>query len=136
MNIVDACDLPIEETLSPVPSMRGTLMGTFQPLRFIRIYREADPTTYQVREYERNQPGDDDAMGSIQPLNNRQLSLKPEGERNWKWVKIYSTTDLSLGNGDRLKIGTLQYRIMGDKNWNAAGYFYYEACQGYEEETP
>lgn len=58
---------------------------------------------------------------SAQPLTPREILLKPEGLRKWKWLKIWTTTQLQP-DGYVLELGVnVQYRVMSKSDWRTAG---------------
>lgn len=67
------------------------------------------------------------ATMSIQPFNERDMMLLPEGERTKQWVKIYSDTLLqatvqNIGQkGDRLPYNGFTYEVQGSMTWDLPG---------------
>ena len=58
---------------------------------------------------------------SAQPLTPREILLKPEGLRKWKWLKIWTTQQLQT-DGYVLELGVnIQYRVMQKSDWRTAG---------------
>ena len=67
--------------------------------------------------------------GSLQPMNARELLIKPEGQRSWRWWTLWTTEKLELDwvvidrNGSH-------FRIMNSNDWEASGYFQYQLTEG------
>ncbi len=66
--------------------------------------------------------------GVVQPLSPRQLAIKPEGERQWKWLTLWTSEDISLDNYIMDAAG-IQYRMMDKKNWSSAGFIEYQLVE-------
>lgn len=67
--------------------------------------------------------------GSLQSIHPRQLMIKPEGERAWKWRVLYTDFEMDLETVIEDSTG-IQYRVMTKSDWNQAGYFMYELIEG------
>lgn len=67
------------------------------------------------------------ASAVLVPLTARQIAIKPEGQRRWKWWRATSTTNLSLGwyiLPDRDKF--LKYEVMSLEDYSQARVFVYD----------
>jgi len=66
----------------------------------------------------------------------RQLAMKPEGERKWKWSTLFMVPDpkRSLKEDDRLKIHGIKYRVMSDTSNLEYGVASFELIEDYDEE--
>ena len=63
-------------------------------------------------------------LGSLQPLHARQLLVKPEGWRKWKWFTLFTNANQELTVGDFVRdTRGLQYRIMAKSDWGTQGSF-------------
>lgn len=71
--------------------------------------------------------------GMIQVLNPTEIELKPEGERDWNWCKIYCDY-ANFECDDRIIIDSVYYRIMKKDFWQDLGYGYYayDAIRDYQ----
>lgn len=67
-------------------------------------------------------------FGVIQPLPKQRLLIKPEGERKWKWLTLWTTQNLNVDM--IIESEGVEYRVASSSNWNAAGYHEYELVQG------
>lgn len=67
--------------------------------------------------------------GSLQPMGASELLVKSEGERKFKWWKLF--TDLELTVDQVIKdIDGNTYRVMATTDWSDAGYHEYQLIQG------
>ena len=71
--------------------------------------------------------------GMIQPLSGIELEIKPEGERHWEWVKIY-TDYANFEVDDCINIQGNDYRIKQKRPYEKYGYgfFRYECVKDFK----
>jgi hypothetical protein len=117
--------------VSTVPEVGDALLGFLEPVTFSIITKRQDPRTFEVTEVARSVA----TLASIQPLKVRELAIKPEGERRWKWLKIYALPDLILQPKDVVAVNGEKFRVMGVKDWAAKGYMYYEIVSDFQVPT-
>jgi len=71
--------------------------------------------------------------GTIQPLSPKQVSLKPEGQRAWKWYQIHDYTRVSnLDTSDRIIIEGKKYKVMAINDYSRNNYIEYHIIEFYE----
>jgi hypothetical protein len=70
-------------------------------------------------------------VGTVQPLQARQLELKPEGQRQWRWLEIHSTPDLELANDDEVIFKNVRYRVLSVFDYSDYGYRRYEIAEAF-----
>jgi hypothetical protein len=71
----------------------------------------------------------------LQPIPTRQLLMKPEGERDWKYFNLYC--DYNFKMDDVIILDGREFRIKGKKDDNVGGiygYCKYELIEGYQDE--
>ena len=66
--------------------------------------------------------------GSMQPLPAQALKVKPEGQRTWKWWKLWTDQQLKLNDEIQDKCGR-RYKVMEVSDWRDSGYFEYELME-------
>ncbi len=66
--------------------------------------------------------------GALEPTKPRDLLIKPENQRNWKWWDMYTTFSLAPGEEIQDPSGST-FRVMSKRNWGNAGYFQYDLLQ-------
>lgn len=67
-------------------------------------------------------------LACLQPLHPRQVAVKPEGLRRWKWWSMWTKQDIPVDNYIQDQ-GGLQYRVMSKNDWSRAGYIEYELIE-------
>jgi hypothetical protein len=71
--------------------------------------------------------------GTIQPLSNRAIALKPEGQRSWTWLQIHCfATEIELIPGDRLTWNGDIYKVMELKDYSLNGYIEYQLTRDFQ----
>ena len=71
--------------------------------------------------------------GTIQPLNARQLALKPEGQRSWTWLQIHClATSFALIPGDRVKWDGTLYKVEFQNDYSLNGYIEYHLVKDFQ----
>lgn len=71
--------------------------------------------------------------GVIAPLSPRQLEIKAEGQRAWRWLEIHATTCLEIKPDDEVIYKCTRYRVMAVHNWSDYGYYRYEIAEGFTQ---
>lgn len=73
-------------------------------------------------------------QGVIQPLSPKQIALKPEGQRAWKWLQIHCKIgSLVLDTGDKIVFNGKKYKIMGYLDYSLNNFYEYHAIEDYVE---
>lgn len=130
--IFNANSVPLSENNGTNPNMADTIMNWFQLLTFEKITKTID-ATFQV--VETTTPLE--FQGVLQPFNPRQLMMKPEGQRRWRWYTIHALPVLQLFPDDVLVDQKgIQYRIKDKLNYERYGYCEYHAIEDYTGSGP
>jgi hypothetical protein len=124
--IVNANTRSVYDGLAPMPSMRSTLLGWFRPLGLSKVTK----STVGVRTVEKETPLN--ASGVWQPFTAEQLSLKPEGERSWRWFMVHTTIDVVLVTDDVIVRGTEKFRVMEKLDYTENGFVEYHVINAYD----
>lgn len=128
--IGNAKDIPINVDTGTLPNVGGALLDWFQPTVFMRVVKE----TINFEEVETGVPVN--FRGVIQPYTERQLLLKPEGQRAWSWLWCHSDPSLSLNVDEVVTYLGIQTRVMSRKNYTNYGYIEYELVQDWTGSEP
>lgn len=66
--------------------------------------------------------------GTMEPIPQQKLHIKPEGQRSWRWWTLWTTQNLNIDSVIIDRAG-IQFRVMSGTDWSAAGYYEYELTQ-------
>ena len=72
-------------------------------------------------------------FGAIQPLQGRQLELKPEGSRVWGWWQVHCLdSPNNMDVNDLIEWQGNRYKIMEKTPYDASGYVEYHVVEKYK----
>jgi hypothetical protein len=108
-----------------LPKMTTTLGSWSQNFSFDCITKSLE--NFQVVERKRTI----DFRGVIAPLSPRQLEIKPEGQRAWRWLEVHAPACLSLKPDDEVVFKCHRYRVMAVHDWSDYGYYRYEIAEAF-----
>lgn len=79
--------------------------------------------------YNRGSPVTLPRFGSIQPANQDNLSVLPEGERDGKFIKVYCTTEIRKGDGETIESDQViwdgkKHRVAFSRLYKDYGYWF------------
>lgn len=108
-----------------LPNMSDAFSGLVQQSQFALVrYVKQDGDTVESAEAVGT------FLGSLQPLHPRNLLVKPEGWRKWKWWTLFTNTNQQLAVGDFVRDPRgLQYRVMAKTDWTQAAFNEYQIVQ-------
>jgi hypothetical protein len=121
--ILNAASYPISTVSGTLPNMMDGMADWFQPMIFEPTIK--NETGYQVVE---------NALpivfrGVIMPFKDRELWIKPEGERAWTWLHLFSDPQLELLVDQVVIYLGVQTRVMALKNYAIYGFMEYQLVQ-------
>lgn len=128
--INNAANQPIFAKTGMVPDVSGAMQGYFQPMIFEVVSKMVNG--FQVVE----SGAPIKFQGVIQPFTERQLMLKPEGQRAWTWWTVHADPVLSLNVDDVGNINGVQTRVMSRKDFSLYGYMEYHMVQDWTGAGP
>ena len=128
--IPNAKDIPLNQQAGTVPQMSGALTDWFQPMVFGRVTKR----TVANQVVETKVPVN--FRGVIQPLSERKLMLKPEGERAWTWLQLHSDVGLELNVDEIITYHGVQTRVMALNDYSLYGYMEYHLVQDWTGSGP
>lgn len=67
--------------------------------------------------------------GNLQPLHPKELLVKPEGQRKWKWYTLFTDMRLEVDTVLIAEDG-IKYRVMASSDWGPVGYTSYQLIEG------
>lgn len=121
--IANACNRSLFAKAGTVPDLSGGLQDYYQMLTFTLITKLVEG--FQAVET----PEPINFRGVIQPFSERQLLLKPEGQRAWTWFTLHSDPILTLKVDDVVFWNSKQTRVMSRKDYALYGYVEYTLVQ-------
>lgn len=130
MKIGNAANTPLNQNSGTVPDVSGAMLDYFQPMVFTTIVKTVE--NFQVKEI----PTNINFIGVWQPFTDRQLSMKPEGQRKWRWYTCHSQTQLPLSPDEIITYLGEQYRVMSARDYKLYGYFEYHLVEDYTGSGP
>jgi hypothetical protein len=128
--IFNAASQPLNAKAGTAPDVSGALKDFMQPMVFIRVKKQT--TGFQVVET----PYPTNFQGVIQPFTERQLLLKPEGQRAWTWHLLHAEPVLTLDVDEVVNWLGKQTRVMSRKDFGLYGYVEYHLVQDWTGAGP
>lgn len=124
--IHNANTVPLNVNSGTMPNLAEGLYDWFQNMTFTTIVKTivnfAEVETLTTINF----------MGIMQPMSPRQLMMKPDGQRSWRWFTIHAFPFLRL-NTDEIITFTdgISYRVMGIVDYTRNGYVEYHCVADY-----
>lgn len=123
-------DTPINVDTGTVPDVTDALDDWFQAMVFTRVTKEV--IGFEVVET----ATDINFWGVIQRHTDRELLIKPEGQRAWTWYWVHAEPQLDLEVDEVIYYQGIQTRVMSKMDYGIYGYFSYELCQDFTGSGP
>lgn len=126
----NAASRPLFSKSGTTPDVSGALQDYYQAMVFnlvtktvqgFQVLESAEPINFQ---------------GNIQPLTERQLLLKPEGQRAWSWFQLHAQPQLLLQVDDVVMWAGKPTRVMSRKDYFLYGYVEYSLVQDWTGAGP
>lgn len=121
--IANGVNTPLTERTGTIPDVSEGMRDWFQPMSFIQVTKTT--VNFQVVETQNPTP----FQGVIQPASNRELWLRPEGERAWSWLTLHADPVLTLEVDDIVQYLGVNYRVKSRKAYQEYGYQEYMLLQ-------
>lgn len=128
--IQNASSIPLNQKAGTVPDVSGGLTDWFQPMTFTQIVKTV--LGFEVVET----ATDLTFQGIVQPFTERQLQLKPEGQRAWTWLWLHASPVLTLEVDEVVTYLGVQTRVMSRKDYGLYGYVEYHLVQDWTGSGP
>lgn len=123
--IVNARDRKLSHVAMGLPDVSGAVQCFLQPVRLGVIKKK------QVSGYTVETVSWVCTQAVRQAFTPEQLSLKPEGERSWKWYTLHTVPEVCLKTDDIIIIHDLRMRIMEISGYSEYGFNEYHAIEDY-----
>lgn len=128
--IKNGANTPLDLQTGTVPDVSGTMRDWYQPMSFQPVKKTV--SGFQVVE----KVAPINFRGLIQPLTERALQLKPEGQRAWSWFLLFSDPVLTLQVDDVVIWNNKPTRVMGRLDYALYGYVQYSLVQDWLRSGP
>ena len=126
----NGANIPLNQNSGTLPDVSGSFSNYFQPMVFEYIKKSV--SGFQAVEV--STPIN--FQGMIQILTERQLQLKPEGQRAWSWYQLHAETALNLEVDSVVVWNGKQTRVMAKKDYSPYGYVEYSLVQDWTGAGP
>lgn len=128
--IRNASDTLLSQNVGTLPNMSEALADYQQPMLFTKVAKT-------VSGYQNVEDGVAIRfMGVWQPFSARQLSMKPVGERAWKWFMLHAEPNVILQPDEVVIYQGTQYRVMEDNDYVVNGFLEYHLVQDFTGSGP
>ena len=118
-------DTLLSNNSGTLPNMSSSLSDWFQPMVFVGIDKTV--VNHLIREERVNI----NFRGIWQPMTERKIALKPEGQRSWRWFTCHSSVDLVLNTDEVICYLNKNYRVMGVLDYRLYGFVEYHLVEDY-----
>jgi hypothetical protein len=71
--------------------------------------------------------------GLFYPKQAREIALKPEGQRTWRWWSMVTSKDLELDTIVK-DVNGKQFRVMASTNYSIAGFYDYDLTEDFVDD--
>lgn len=123
--ISNGSDRLLSQNPGTLPDVSGALFEWFQTITFIQIVK----TIINFQSVETQVPTT--FQGVWQPFTDQQLTLKPEGQRSWKWFMLHAQPSLILKPDDIVSYQGEKFRVMSKRDYKEYGYIEYHCIGDY-----
>ena len=123
--IKNAKDTLLNQNTGCLPDVSSALLNWLQPMQVNQIVKTT--VNYSVVE----KLTTINFEGVIEAGTPEQIMMKPEGQRSWKWVSIWTHSTVQLNTDDIVTSLGKSYRIKSKSDWYQYGYINYEAHEDY-----
>jgi hypothetical protein len=104
-------------------SMKDVLAGFTKRMQFATVSKTA--TDYESAETKASVTW---FSANVQPISPQRLQMKPEGQRQWKFLDMWTVQLLNLDDIIKDKCQK-EYRVLSKSDWSDAGYYQYELTE-------
>jgi hypothetical protein len=123
--IINANAKNLDQITPSLPNMTSTLTDWFQVITFVMIKKKVE--NFQVSE----SPTSITFQGVVENIKASNLEMRPEGQRKWAWISVFTTPELELEIDEVFRYQNKNYRVMTKNDWGVYGYLEYECMEDY-----
>lgn len=114
---------------SPQPQMTDTIRGWFTPLSVSTITKSI--VNFVLTESSVTKT----IGGCLMPYKPEaeDLRITAEGERSWKWYRLFTDTSLTVATDDVVVIDGIRYRVKEKGHWNLNGFYSFKLIEDFTQ---
>ena len=125
MTIINAKDKKLSEINGDLPNVYNSLLNWYQKMTLKRIEKKVIDAKEVEIETSFN------SLGLIEPMKPQEISMKPYGQRAWKWNNLFTTT-ADFRVEDVIDFRGTRFRVLNKIDFSIYGYFKYELVEDYD----
>lgn len=126
----NASDVPLSSNPGTLPNMSDAVGNWFQ----LTVFEKVVKTIVNFVVVETTVPVE--FQGVVQTFTPRQLMMKPEGQRRWKWKSVFCYPNVPLSPDDVIIYEGIQYRVMASNDFKQYGYWEFHIQSDYTGSGP
>lgn len=113
-------------TGSGMPQMRVAFGGWQRKITCVRRQQSVVAGLVEYTDYPFS------FRGTMQPLSEKAITLKPDGQRAWAWYQLHCQAPCALNTNDQIIITGQIYKVMAMKDYSLNGYLEYHLVKDYQ----
>lgn len=115
----------LKDSPGTLPDVSLAMLNWFQKITFIRIVKTV--VAHRVVET----PTPVTFEGVMQPFSAKQIEMKPEGQRAWKWWKLHAQPSFIVDVDEVVTYKGQNYRVKAQNDYAEYGYLEYDLIEDY-----
>ena len=123
--IINAKDTLLDQVTGNLPNVSSAMLDWFQPITFILIKK----SVVNFKLLEDRSPYV--FMGIVESITPTKLAMKPEGQRSWNYLNVWTLPNVMLKIDDIFNYMGKDYRVERKNDWSQYGYLEFECVESY-----
>ncbi len=128
--IINAKDRTLNQNTGTLPDLSDAILNWFQPMVFTTVVKTV--VNFKLVET----PTNINFAGVWQPLSPRELAMKPDGQREWIWIRLIALPNVELTPDQVITYLGVQYRVKAVRNYELENFLEYDLVQDYVGSGP
>lgn len=128
--INSAKNILLTNTNSTLPNMANTITGWFLNITFEIVDRTLDGADWVETVTQTI-----NTKGVVQPPQDKDLTILPEGTWAWEWLMLHCLPDVQLETNQYIRYDGTLYKVMAKKDWRKYGYVRYTILEAFKADT-
>ena len=125
MKIMNARDKKMNDQISGQPDLSWAVDGWFESIFFVHVQ------TQLIDGFAQDILVPIKTRGTIQPMAQTLVNMRPEGERKWRWLTIHCVPDVKLSISDKIIVDEVAYRVQGLWYYRRNGFIIYDCGEDF-----